>query len=112
MAKGDQRHVWIRRADEIVDGDTPQRVRAFREAVLTLGRESDLWPRMKAHIVSSAGRALPGIGPKSRDVPGGVFLVIAPERLIVDWETWVQEHEGAQERVYRIYPRDFWVLPR
>jgi len=98
-------------ADEIVDGDTPERVRAFREAVLALGDSPDLWPRMKARIVESAGRALPGIGPKSSDVPGGVFLVIAPEPLIADWETWVEEHEGADERVYRIYPRDFWVLP-
>lgn len=97
-------------ADEIVDGDTPQVVRAWRSAVLALRDRPDLWAAIRGRIESAAGRVLPGLGPRSRDVEGGVFLTIAPEHLLADWEEWVRSHEGADERVYRIYGRDFWPV--
>ena len=28
---------------------------------------------------------------------------------LADWEAYVREQEGDGERVYRIYPADFWV---
>lgn len=97
-------------AEDLVDGDVPERVRKYREAVLALDRAT-LWQKMAPRLVASAGKVLPGIGPRSRDAAGAVMVAIAPEPLLARWEGWVQEHEGGGERVYRVYPRDFWLLP-
>ncbi len=97
-------------ADELADGDTPERVERFRRAALALRDRTDLWPRLRERVVHAAGRVLPGVGPKSRDVPGGSYLTIAPEPLLAEWERYLQQEEGEIERVQRLYPRDFWVL--
>jgi hypothetical protein len=99
-------------ADEIVDGDTPERVARYRKAILALKDRADLWASMKPRIAVMTGRVLPGIGPKSADVEDGVFFVIAPEPMLAKWEKYVKEHEGADQRVVRIYGRDFWIVPQ
>jgi hypothetical protein len=52
---------------------------------------------------------LVGLGKPSRAQPGGVFLTIGPERLLAGYEGYVRQVEGDAERVYRIYPSDFWI---
>lgn len=99
-------------ADDMEDGDTPERVAAWRRAVLALKDREDLWSRIAPRIGPATGRVLPGIDPRSRDVAGGVFLTIAPAPMLERWEEYVREREGASERVVRIYGRDFWPTPR
>jgi hypothetical protein len=98
-------------ADEIVDGDTPARVARYRKAILALKDKQGLWASMKPHIADMTGRVLPGVGPKSAGVEGGVFFVIAPEPMLAKWEKYVKDAEGADQRVVRIYGRDFWIVP-
>lgn len=95
-------------ADALVDGDTPECISRYRQAVLDLRKKVDVWPRLKQRIQTSTGRVLPGVGPVSRE-SSGTFVVIAPEPMLARWESWVQDHEGAEERVYRVYGRDLWV---
>ena len=95
-------------ADDIVDGDTPQRIEKYRRAVLALKDTPDLWARMEPHVIPMTGRVLPGVGPRSREASNPSFLVIAPERLIERWERWVKDHEGEEECVHRIHARDLW----
>ncbi len=100
-------------ADDVVDGDTPGRVARYRRAILTLRRDDPkLWESMKPHVAAMAGRVLPGVPPASRDVRGGLFFTIAPEPMLARWDEYVREHEGAAERVVRVYGRDFWIVPR
>lgn len=100
-------------ADDVVDGDTPGRVARYRRAILTLRRDDpNLWESMKTSVVPMTGRVLPGVGPASRDVPGGLFFTIAPEPMLARWDEYVREHEGGAERVVRVYGRDFWIVPR
>jgi hypothetical protein len=99
-------------ADDMVDGDTPERVARYRKAVLALKARPDLWTSMKPRIVDMTGRVLTGVGPKNRDVADGAFFVIAPEPMLAKWEKYVKDAEGADERVVRVYGRDFWIVPK
>ena len=97
-------------ADEWADGDTPERVARWRAAVLAMRSRPDAWTLMRPQVVPMTGRVIPGTGPRARDVEGAVFLTIAPEPLLARWEKYVQDREGADERVCRIYGRDFWLV--
>jgi hypothetical protein len=99
-------------ADDMKDGDTPERVARFRSAVLALKDRPGLWTSMKPKIVGAAGRVLPGVTPPSRGVPGGFYFTIAPEPMLARWEKYVRDHDGPTERVARVYGRDFWLVPR
>jgi len=98
-------------ADDVVDGDTPARIARWRKAVLSLKDRADTWRAIRPRIVPMTGRVLPGVGPRSRDVEDGVFFTIAPEPMLATWERYVQDREGPDERVHRIYGRDFWIVP-
>jgi hypothetical protein len=54
-------------------------------------------------------RVLPGYGVKAKDVAGGVFFVIGPEKQFGLYEDYLKSVEGADTHVYRLYPRDFWM---
>jgi hypothetical protein len=97
-------------ADDRVDGDTPEKVAAYRRTILALKDRPGLWERIKEKILPAAGRVLPGLGTRGRDAVEGVFLTIAPEPMLARWEKWLRDHEGAEERVFRVYGRDFWMV--
>jgi hypothetical protein len=58
------------------------------------------------------GRVLPGLGHRLRDSADPVFLTIAPAPMLDQWERYLQEQEGKDERLFRIYGRDFWMVPK
>ena len=99
-------------ADDIADGDTPERVATWRKAVLALKDRPDLWTSMKPKIAAMTGRVLPGVGPKRADVADAVWLTIAPEPMLARWESYLSEHDAKDARVARIYGRDFWLVPK
>ncbi len=100
------------RAEEIEEGDGPERQRAWRRAVLALRGNPAVADRIRARVQETAGRVLPGVGPASATVPGGVFLVLAPDSLLGKWEAYLKGAEGEASRVQRIHPADFWPFPR
>jgi hypothetical protein len=111
---------WSRESDEfeertrdaaaaIVDGDTPERIAAWRKANLALLAKPGLWDAMRAQVAPTTARVIPGLGRKSRDVPAALRVTIAPEPMLARWEAYVREHDAPDERVVRVYGRDFWL---
>jgi predicted Zn-dependent peptidase len=96
-------------AADLADGRTPERVRAFREAVLALRGDPGLVDAVYDRLEAVYGRVLPGYGPPSAEVEGGVFFVIGPESQLRLYEEYLRGAEGAGTRVHRLYPRDFWI---
>ena len=54
------------------------------------------------------GSVLPGLGPKTADVPGAISFVIGPPVQLDAYQEYLSTVEdGAVLR--RLYPRDYWV---
>jgi Zn-dependent M16 (insulinase) family peptidase len=96
-------------ASDLADGVTPDAVRRFRQAVLELRTTPNLADEMYKRMGEVYARVLPGYGVKARDVQGGVFYVIGPEKQLKAYEDYLKSVEGADTRLYRIYPRDYWM---
>jgi hypothetical protein len=99
-------------ADDLVDGDTPERLATYRRALLAAKDKPGEWPAMKARIREGVARVLPGLGRRTRDAVEPVFLTIAPSAMLDQWERWLREQDAPDETVFRIYGRDFWMVPR
>jgi hypothetical protein len=49
------------------------------------------------------------MGTKAKDVAGAVYFVIGPEKQLTAWEEYLKREDSAEARVWRLYPRDFWL---
>jgi hypothetical protein len=56
------------------------------------------------------GRTLPGFNVKGKDVAGAIYFTIGPDRQLDAWEAYLRSVEGADTRLYRLYPRDYWMV--
>jgi Zn-dependent M16 (insulinase) family peptidase len=99
-------------ANDLADGMTPEVVSRFRRAILELRRKPDLAAELYNRMERAYAKVLPGYGVKARDVAGGIFFVIGPEKQISVYEDYLKTTEGADARVYRLYPRDFWITKK
>ena len=54
-------------------------------------------------------RVLPGYGIKGKDVAGANYFVIGAEKQMSAYEAYLKSAEGADTKLYRIYPRDYWM---
>ena len=50
------------------------------------------------------------VGLVNPNTHGGGFLVIGPEEQIAAWEGCLRSVEGEGTVVYRLVPRDFWLV--
>ncbi|HVZ41648.1 MAG TPA: hypothetical protein VHI13_20375 [Candidatus Kapabacteria bacterium] len=96
-------------AGDLADGTTPEVVRNFRKGILALRSSAGLGNALFDRMPSVYGKVLPGYGVKAADVRGGIFFVIGPEKQMALYEQYLQSAEGAATRLYRLYPRDFWM---
>jgi Zn-dependent M16 (insulinase) family peptidase len=96
-------------AADIADGTPPETVRKFRQSLLDLRRMPNLSDELFKRMNNVYARILPGFGTKAGDVQGGVFYVIGPEKQITAYEQYLKTVEGPDARVFRIYPRDYWM---
>ncbi len=96
-------------AADVADGLTPERVRAFRNAVLNLRAAPNLPAELYQRMGAVYAAVLPGYGVKAKEVPGAIYFVIGPEKQIEVYEKYLKSVEGADARVFRLYPRDFWM---
>ena len=55
-------------------------------------------------------KILPGYGSKIKDVKGGNYFVIGAEKQMAGYETYLQSKDGEDTKLYRIYPRDYWMV--
>jgi Zn-dependent M16 (insulinase) family peptidase len=96
-------------AADIADGTPPEAVRKFRQGLLDLRRTPNLSDELFKRMNTVYARILPGLGGKAASVEGGVFYVIGPEKQLTAYEQYLKTVEGADAKVYRIYPRDYWI---
>jgi Zn-dependent M16 (insulinase) family peptidase len=96
-------------ANDIADGIPPETVRKFRERLLELRRMPNLSDELFKRMGSVYASILPGYSTKARDVPAGVFFVIGPEQQLAAYEQYLKTVEGPETRLFRVYPRDFWI---
>ncbi len=97
-------------AADLADGITPELVKAFRQGMLDLRQDKDLYDKIASRLEASTGQILPGYGPKLSEVEGANCLMIGPESQFEAFEEYLKTVEGEDVTLYRIYPRDFWII--
>jgi hypothetical protein len=93
-------------ADDLVDGMTPDVVRAFRTRLLALSKRDDLANVLFARLERVYGKILPGFGKTS---PDALYFVIGPEKQLAAYEEYLHTAFGKTATLTRVYPRDFWI---
>jgi Zn-dependent M16 (insulinase) family peptidase len=96
-------------ANDIADGLSPEVIRRFRQSILALRRDPKLAEVLFKRMGPVYARILPGMGGKAGDVEGGIYYVIGPEKQLAAYEEYLKTVEGPAVRLYRIYPRDYWM---
>jgi Zn-dependent M16 (insulinase) family peptidase len=101
-------------ADDLADGVTPAKVRKFREAMLALRQSPGIADRIFQRMDKVYGQELPGYGPKAKETfgsnPGTIYYIIGNDKQFRAMDADVQARED--EHVYKLYPRDYWLIPR
>jgi hypothetical protein len=97
-------------AADLADGMTPDTVRRFHQALLDLRRSTPDLPAVLYERMNRVyGSVLPGLSGKTATVADGVFFVIGPEKQLAAWEEYLKSVEGPETKLFRLYPRDFWI---
>jgi Zn-dependent M16 (insulinase) family peptidase len=95
-------------AANLADGLTPDVVSRFRRAVLELRKMPNLAEELFKRKDKVYGRVLPGFNVKGKEVAGANYFSIGSERQLSAYEAYLKSVEGADTKLYRLYPRDFW----
>jgi hypothetical protein len=96
-------------ATDLADGLTPETVAKFRQGVLNLRSDTELYEKLHAIMHDTYGEVLPGLGPDGKDVSGAIYFIIGPESQFQSYEEYIQGVEG-EIIIQRLYPRDFWLI--
>ena len=96
-------------AADITDGLTPTVISNFRKAVLRLRKIPGLMNEVYKRKDEVYEKILPGYGAKMKDVQDVSNYVIGAEKQMAAYETYLQSKDGADTKLYRIYPRDYWM---
>jgi Zn-dependent M16 (insulinase) family peptidase len=96
-------------AANMADGFTPEVVSRFRRSILDARKMPDLSAEIYRRKDKVYERVFPGYGMKGKDIAGGNFFVIGPEKQLAAYEVYLKSVEGADTQLYRLYPRDFWL---
>ena len=94
-------------ANDLADGLPPERVKTFREAILTLRKDPNLAEEIFRRMDAVYGKLLPGYGPGAKNTPGAVYYIIGNDKQFGAMDADVQARE--HEHVYKLYPRDYWL---
>jgi Zn-dependent M16 (insulinase) family peptidase len=96
-------------AADLADDLRPELVKQFRQAVLELRKAPNLSDELYDRMGSVYAKILPGYDPQLKTVPGAVYFVIGPEKQFAAYEAYLKSTLGPDARLYRLYPRDFWM---
>lgn len=99
-------------AADLADGVTPGAVRRFREAVLAMRQRPNLAEALYDHMLPVYGQVLPGPDVKLAALPGSQYLTIGAAEDLTAYEGYLKAVQGPETRLYRLYPRDFWLVGR
>jgi Zn-dependent M16 (insulinase) family peptidase len=97
-------------ASNMADGITPDVVAKFRRAVLDARKIPDLSAKLFERKYRVYERIFPGYGMHGKDVIGSNFFVIGSEKQMSAYEDYLKGKDGADTKLYRLYPRDFWMI--
>lgn len=97
-------------AADLADGITPELVRNFRQAILKLRTAPSLIDEVYKRKDAVYEKILLGYGAKSKDIQDAQYFVIGPEKQMVAYETYLKSKDGKDTQVFRIYPRDYWLV--
>ncbi|MFT3679047.1 MAG: hypothetical protein QM791_02170 [Ferruginibacter sp.] len=98
-------------ASDIADGLSPALVRRFRQAILKLRATPGLMTEVYKRKDAVYEKILPGYAAAMKDIPGGNYFVIGNEKQMAAYETYLQSKDGPGTKLYRLYPRDYWMVP-
>ena len=96
-------------ANDLADGQPPEQVRKFRESILELRKDPKLGDKLFDRKDKVYGRVLPGYNVKGKDVADAIYFTIGPDKQLDAWEGYLKNAEGAETKLFRLYPRDFWM---
>jgi hypothetical protein len=95
-------------ADDIMDGNAPDVVKAFKTKLLAVAAEPDVEKDVAKRIKPVLGRVLVGLVPGGvSSAAGAVDFVIGPDALLDGWEKSLRAAKET-DALIRLYPRDFW----
>jgi len=97
-------------AQDLADGLPPDLIRQFHQAILDLRTAPDLSDQLARRMTPVYAKVLPGLGEKVDAVAGGVYMVIGAEKQLSAYEAYLKQADGDGTRLWRLYPRDFWLL--
>jgi hypothetical protein len=96
-------------ANDLADQQPPEQVRAFRASILELRKDPKLGDTLFDRKDAVYGRSLPGYNVKGKDVADAIYFTIGPDKQQDAWEGYLKNAEGAETKLFRLYPRDFWM---
>ena len=97
-------------AADITDGLSPTVISNFRKAILRLRKMPGLMDEVYKRKDIVYEKILPGYGIKMKDVQNVSNFVIGAEKQMAAYETYLQSKDGADTKLYQIYPRDYWMV--
>lgn len=96
-------------AADLADGVTPEVVSRFRKSILDIRKDKNLADELYSRMEATYGKVLPGYGPNGNDVDDAIYFIIGPEAQFESYEDYLHGVEG-DVTLYRLYPRDFWMV--
>lgn len=94
-------------AADLADGQPPDQVRRFRASILELRRDPQLASKLFARKDAVYARMLPGYA--KGEAAGSVNFAIGAEKQLEAWARYLAETEGADAKLWTLYPRDYWM---
>jgi Zn-dependent M16 (insulinase) family peptidase len=98
-------------AADLADDLKPEVVAKFRQSILDLRADEELYDKLHNIMFDTYGEVLPGLGPDGEDVPGAIYFIIGPEGQFQSYEKYIDGVEG-DVTIQRLYPRDYWLIKR
>ncbi|HWF02375.1 MAG TPA: hypothetical protein VHA06_01740 [Candidatus Angelobacter sp.] len=97
-------------ADDFADGVTPEMTKRFFQAILDLRKTPGLSDELFKRVPEVYATVLPGFSSHTAPVPGSTYLVIGSPRQLELYQNYLQTAISPDTRLYKIYPRDFWMV--
>jgi Zn-dependent M16 (insulinase) family peptidase len=96
-------------ADDFADGVTPEMTKRFFQAILDLRKTPGLSDELFKRVPEVYATILPGFSSHTAPVPGSTYLVIGSPQQLELYQNYLQTAISPDTRLYKIYPRDFWL---
>jgi len=96
-------------ASDLADGLTPEKVRRFREALIAISKRPGLVGDLAARFGKVYARVLPGYEPGWSAAADAVYMVIGPDAQLDAWQKYLSSSVGSDAKLWKLYPRDFWI---